>query len=206
VSSSADRRLDLADLSPDPIQQFAIWFDQAETEGIHLANAMALATADASGAPSIRHVLLRGFDESGFAFYTNHDSRKGRELAENHRAAVAFFWRELERQVTATGDVERVTQEESEAYFRTRPREARIGAWASHQSSPISSREELMERFARFDALYPGEEVPLPPHWGGYRLIPGSVEFWQSRAFRLHDRFLYSSRPSGGWQIERLSP
>jgi pyridoxamine 5'-phosphate oxidase len=194
------------DLDPDPIAQFRVWLDDARGAGIRLPEAVALATVDAEGRPSVRHVLLRGLEQRGFVFYSNYESRKGRELAANPHAAMAFYWRELDRQVCVTGTVERTSREESEAYFRTRPREARIGAWASRQSEVASSREELDARYRDIDARYPGEDVPLPPNWGGFRLAPETVEFWKGREHRLHDRFRYTSRPDGAWVIERLFP
>ncbi len=194
------------DLDPDPIAQFRIWLEDARTAGIQFPEAMALATADPEGRPSVRHVLLRGLDERGFVFYTNYESRKGRELADNPHAAVAFYWRELERQVCVTGTVEPTTREESEAYFRTRPREARLGAWASRQSEVAASRDELDERYREIEERFAGEDVPLPPHWGGYRLSPDTVEFWKGREHRLHDRIRYTRRPDGTWAIERLYP
>jgi pyridoxamine 5'-phosphate oxidase len=208
MSSKPDLSLEAADLTSDPMVQFRRWFNDAEAEGIHLANAIALGTAGAQGNPTVRHVLLRGFDDRGFVFYTNLDSRKARQLAENPSAAFALLWKELDRQVCVTGSVERTTEAESDAYFAGRPREARIGAWASRQSTVLSSRDELMSRFVEFDATYPGEAVPRPPFWGGYRIVPDSVEFWQARAFRLHDRFRYTVAPNerSGWRIERLSP
>ena len=200
-----DRALSRSDLDPDPIAQFRTWLDEAERSGIHLPNAIALATADASGAPAARHVLLRSVDEHGFVFYTNHESRKGRQLAENPRAAFSVYWRELDRQVNVTGSVSPTSAEESDAYFGTRPREARIGAWASRQSTVIRDRRELSDAYARLDAEYP-DDVPRPPYWGGYRLAHETVEFWQGREHRLHDRFLYVREPSSGWRIDRLSP
>ena len=185
--------------------QFRHWYDDAEAEGIHMPNALALATAGADGAPSARHVLLRGFDERGFVFYTNYASRKARQLDENPRAAFAILWKELERQVCVTGTVKRTSREESEAYFATRPREARIGAWASHQSEVIESRAELMSRFTAAGARYPDNDVPLPPFWGGYRLDPQTIEFWQGRAFRLHDRMRYT-KAGDDWDLDRLYP
>ena len=208
MSGRPDLSLEADDLLTDPMIQFRRWFEDAEAEGIHLANAIALATADVSGAPAVRHVLLRGFDERGFVFYTNLESRKARHLAENPRAAFALLWKELDRQVSVTGDVERTTEAESDGYFATRPRDARLGAWASRQSAVLASREELITRFEQLDAEYPGEDVPRPPFWGGYRIVPGTIEFWQARAFRLHDRFRYT-RDAGqptGWRLERLSP
>lgn len=203
-----DRTLSRADLSADPLTQFRRWYEQAEAEAVPLVNAMALATADAHGRPSIRHVLLRTFDDRGFVFYTNRESRKGRQLAENPNAALSLFWKELDRQVGVTGSVEPTSDEESAAYFATRPREARIGAWASRQSQEIASRAELDRRFEELGERYPGDAVPLPPSWGGYRVSPDAVEFWQGRPFRLHDRFRYqrdTAEPSG-WRIARLSP
>jgi pyridoxamine 5'-phosphate oxidase len=184
---------------------FRRWYEQAERAGIQLPTAMALATAAADGRPSIRHVLLRGIADRGFVFYTNHGSRKATELAENPRAAFSIYWRELDRQVSVTGDVSHVSEEESDAYFATRPREARLGAWSSRQSTELGSREELMERFAAFDARYPGDDVPRPSFWGGYLVDPITVEFWHGRPHRLHDRFLYE-RAGDGWTIRRLSP
>jgi pyridoxamine 5'-phosphate oxidase len=208
VSDKPDLSLEADDLVADPMGQFRRWFEDAEASDIQLANAIALATADAGGKPAVRHVLLRGFDERGFVFYTNLESRKARHLAENPRAAFVLLWKELDRQVCVTGDVERTTDAESDAYFATRPREARIGAWASRQSEVLGSRDELMRRYSEADAAYPGEVVPRPRFWGGYRITPDTVEFWQARAFRLHDRFRYTrdrDDPSG-WRLERLSP
>jgi pyridoxamine 5'-phosphate oxidase len=194
------------DLDPDPFVQFARWLAEAETAGIPLANAVTLATATREGRPSARNVLLRDFDERGFVFYTNYRSRKALELSENPNASLVFLWKELDRQVCVTGSVERTSREESERYFRTRPREARLGAWASPQSEVIGSRAELDERFQEMATTYPGDDVPLPPFWGGYRLKPDTIEFWQSRLHRLHDRLRYSRRSDGVWVIERLSP
>jgi pyridoxamine 5'-phosphate oxidase len=205
VRDEAERPLDVESLPSDPVPMVRRWLEEAEAAGIRLPNAIALATADPDGRPSIRHVLLRGIDADGFVFYTNHGSRKGRELASNPRAALALYWRELDRQVTVTGDVERVTDEESDAYFASRPREARLGAWASRQSEEIPSREELLERYARFEQRYAAGDVPRPPFWGGYRLRPDEVEFWQGRLHRLHDRFRYR-RVADGWSIRRLAP
>lgn len=208
MSDKLDRSLDADDLAPDPMVQLRRWFDEAEADGIALANAVALATADAHGKPAVRHVLLRGFDDRGFTFYTNYESRKARHLADNPFAAFALFWKELDRQVCVTGRVERTTDEVSDAYFSTRPREARIGAWASRQSSVLGSRDELTARFVELDARFPGEEVPRPPFWGGYRLEPDTIELWQARPFRLHDRFRYTRDRSApaGWRLERLFP
>jgi pyridoxamine 5'-phosphate oxidase len=204
-SERSDEPLSERDLLPDPIEQLRRWVDAAREAGVALPEAMALATADADGRPSVRHVLMRGLDRRGIVFFTNYGSRKALELAANPHAAVVFLWRELDRQVSARGRVERTSLEESEAYFRTRPREARIGAWASVQSAPVASREEVDERYRAFAQRYPGDDVPLPPHWGGFRLVPESFEFWKGRAHRLHDRFRYG-RNAGGWSIERLYP
>lgn len=193
------------DLHPDPVVQFARWLEDAERAGIVFPEAMALATADSDGRPAVRTVLLKGLDPRGFAFFTNHDSRKGRHLAQNPNAALAFLWKKLDRQVCITGTATRLSDEESEAYFRTRPREARLGAWASKQSSPVGSREELDAAFRDAAERFPGQDVPLPPHWGGYRLSPDTIEFWKGREHRLHDRFRYT-REGGGWRIERLYP
>ena len=200
-----DQSLELESLPSDPVVLFRRWYEDAERAGIRLPNAIALATASVDGRPSIRHVLLRGIEDRGFVFYTNHGSRKGTELAGNPRAAFSIYWRELDRQISVVGDVTRVSEVESDAYFATRPREARLGAWASRQSTELPSRDALMERYARFDAEYPGEDVPRPPFWGGYRIDPTTVEFWQGRLHRLHDRFLYE-RTGDEWTIRRLAP
>jgi pyridoxamine 5'-phosphate oxidase len=194
-----------ADLGPDPVQRLRAWLEEAGAAGIVFPEAAALATADADGSPAVRHVLIKAVDDRGLTFYTNHDSRKGRHLAENPRAAVGFLWRELDRQVGVTGTTSKIDDEESATYFSTRPREARIGAWASLQSRPVSSRDELEEAYRRIDARFPDDDIPLPPHWGGYRLAPDAFEFWKGRAHRLHDRFRYT-RERGGWRLERLWP
>jgi pyridoxamine 5'-phosphate oxidase len=182
----------------NPLEQFREWYAEGASDIV------ALATATPGGAPSARMVLLKGADEDGFTFFTNYESRKGRELADNPRAALLFHWPELGRQVRVEGSVERVSREESEAYFRTRPRGAQLAAWASRQSEPIESREALEARFAELDAEHVGE-VPLPPNWGGFRLVPQTYEFWQHRDNRLHDR-IRRRRTDEGWTIERLSP
>lgn len=199
-----DRALDRDDLDPDPIVQLRRWLDAADAAGIALPNAMALATADASGRPSVRHVLLRGIDR-GFVFYTNAESRKGRQLNENPRAALVLFWRELDRQVSASGEVAAVSEDEADAYFATRPRDAQVGAWASRQSAVLSGRGELEDAIERIEARFAGVDVPRPPFWGGFRLVPDAVEFWQGREHRLHDRFRYT-RAAESWRIERLYP
>ena len=200
------RTLTRRDLDPDPFAQFRTWLEAAEAAGVRMPNAMTLATASPDGRPSARSVLLRGLDERGFVFFTNYQSRKGRQLSENPHAALVFLWKDLERQVCVTGTVERTSREESEAYFRTRPRDARLGAWASRQSAVLGSRAELEARFEELVRLYPGDDVPLPPFWGGFRLFPDTIEFWQGRSHRLHDRFRYSRQAEEGWAIERLSP
>ena len=195
-----------ADLAADPLQQFRHWFDQALAAGTNEPNAMVLATADAAGKPSTRVVLLKVLDERGFVFFTNYESRKARELAVNRHAALNFFWVELERQVCVTGSVTQVPREEAEAYFKTRPRGSRLGAWASKQSDTVPSREVLEARLQELEKQYPGEEIPLPPFWGGYVLAPREIDFWQGRPNRLHDRFRYSKQSDGRWLVARLSP
>lgn len=194
-----------ADLQPDPVEMFRRWFAFARTARLHQPHAFSIATATPDGVPSSRMVLLKGFDERGFVFYTNYESRKGGELAANQKAAMLFFWSELHRQVRIEGTIARVTREESERYFHSRPRGSQLGAWASHQSRPLASRDELMRREKEFEDQYAGKEVPLPPYWGGFRLVPRTFEFWQGRAYRLHDRFVYT-RMERSWPIQRLSP
>ena len=193
------------DVDPDPIRQFERWFADAVSARVPEPNAMTLSTATRDGVPSARIVLLKGVDADGFVFYTDYRSRKGAELAENPLAALTFLWKEIERQVRITGAVSRVTTQESEAYFRTRPPGSRLGAWASHQSSMIASREELDARLRDVTERFADGDVPLPPHWGGFRVSPDEIEFWQGRPDRLHDRLLYR-RGERGWEISRLSP
>lgn len=192
------------DLDADPIRQFLAWFDEASAAGVETPEAMALATATPDGRPSARMVLLKGADERGFVFYTGYESRKGRELATNPRAALLFHWAPLGRQVRAEGRVERVPEAESDAYFASRPRGSRLGAWASRQSEPLVSREELEAELARARTAYAGE-VPRPARWGGLRLLPDAIELWQHREDRLHDRFRYERGPDG-WSHTRLAP
>lgn len=193
-------------LDPDPIAQFRAWLDEAASKGAAEPTAMTLATADADGRPSARTVLLRGLDERGFAFYTNLDSRKGRDLAANPRAALVFRWEPLERQVIVTGDVARVSDAEADAYFATRPRESQLAAWASPQSRPLDGREQLERRFAEASAAHQDRKVPRPPRWGGFRVSPSEIEFWQGRPARLHDRIRYRRLDGGAWARERLAP
>lgn len=192
-------------LAGEPMEQFARWFAEALAAGIVEANAMVLATANAAGAPDARTVLLKDFDGDGLVFYTNYESAKGRQLSANPRAAAVFGWLALERQVRIRGWVAVVSPEESQAYFATRPREAQLGAWASHQSSVLSSREELEAALAAARSRFGDGPVPVPSYWGGYRLVPDIFEFWQGRVHRLHDRFRYR-RADSGWLVERLSP
>ncbi|HJS26521.1 MAG TPA: pyridoxamine 5'-phosphate oxidase [Actinomycetota bacterium] len=193
------------DLGADPVARFLAWQEEARAAGIAFPEAAALGTADADRRPAVRYVLVKAVDERGFTFFTNRESRKARHLAENPNAALAFYWREVDRQVCVTGAAAPIADDESAAYFRTRPREARIGAWASMQSRPVGSREELDAAYAAAAARFPDDDVPLPPHWGGYRLEPDAIEFWKGREHRLHDRFRYT-REGASWRLERLWP
>ena len=195
-------------MAPEPFAQFRTWFAQAQQSGIVEPTAMTLATVDpATGQPSSRVVLLKGLDALGFTFFTNHQSRKGQELLAQPRAALGFFWKELERQVNVRGTVEPVTRQESEAYFHSRPRTSQLGAHASAQSAPIPGRTWLEEEFAALEKRYPeGTLIPLPSNWGGYRLLPEAIEFWQGRPSRLHDRICYTLNQTGEWRLDRLSP
>jgi pyridoxamine 5'-phosphate oxidase len=217
--------LQRADLDPNPIAQFNSWFVEASSGGrwrkIGIAlfklwhavlghspadvNAMVLSTVDKNGRPSSRNVLLKGVDERGFIFFTNYDSRKGRELAENSNAALTFYWADLERQVCIAGIVEKVSRDESEKYFKSRPRGSRLAAWASNQSDVAADRAALEAKWNEMERKFP-DEIPLPPNWGGYVLKPERIEFWQGRPSRLHDRFCYARQADGSWKLERLSP
>ena len=201
----AARTLDRGALDDDPVEQFRRWLDEAAEAGVPLPNAMALATAGAGGRPTVRHVLLRGVDARGFTFFTNRESRKGRDLAENPQAALVFLWKELDRQVEIEGRVEPTSDEGSDAYFSGRPRGAQLGAWASPQSAVIAGREELLRGVAGAEARFAGVEVARPPYWGGFRVVPDRIEFWQGHEHRLHDRFAYT-RVDEAWRIDRLAP
>jgi pyridoxamine 5'-phosphate oxidase len=203
---SGEQGLSEGDVDPDPLVEFRRWYRLAEESGVPQPDAMTLATATADGAPSARMVLLKGVDDQGFVFFTNYESRKARELAENPRAALILYWVALRRQVRVTGRVELVTAEESEAYFRSRPFGSRLAAWASRQSSLIPDRSVLEDEYRRLEAEYADGDVPLPPFWGGYRVTPDTVEFWKGRENRLHDRLRYRRGDRGEWVIERLSP
>ena len=202
VSGGLRRR----DLDPDPIKQFSNWFTAAIEAGIPDVNAMSLATATPAGRPSVRIVLLKGFDHDGFVFFTNYESQKGRQLDANPQAALAFYWIELDRQIRINGLAEKTSREESERYFHSRPVASQLGAWASHQSQVVDARRELDARMTKMTERFDGRPIPLPAYWGGYRVKPETIEFWQGRANRLHDRFRYNRQPDSSWAIERLAP
>lgn len=213
MSSIADIRKDYSlktlnetELASNPFQQFADWWQQAIESQIDEVNAMTLATASLEGVPSARIVLLKGYDERGFVFYTNYESAKGQELAENPRASLLFFWKELERQVRITGLVEKVSSTESDEYFLSRPTGSQIGAWASPQSHIIENRSWLENKVKELEAKFSTEKLARPTHWGGYRVKPVIIEFWQGRSSRLHDRIQYTLQENGSWKIERLAP
>jgi pyridoxamine 5'-phosphate oxidase len=195
-----------AEADPDPIEQFRKWFDEALAADLHEPNAMTLATATPDGRPSARVVLLKGYDERGFVFYTSYEGRKSRELEENPRCALVFYWSELERQIRIEGRAGRVSEEESDAYYGSRPRGSRLSAWVSAQSRPVEDRGALEKRLWELEAEYEGREIPRPPFWGGYRVEPEAIEFWQGRENRMHDRLLYRRLSDGGWRMQRLQP
>ncbi len=195
-----------ADADPDPVEQFRKWFDEALAANLHEPNAMTLATATPDGRPSARVVLLKGYDERGFVFYTSYEGRKSRELEENPRCALVFYWSELERQIRIEGRAGRVSEEESDAYYGSRPRGSRLSAWVSAQSRPVEDRGALEKRLWELEAEYEGREIPRPPFWGGYRVEPEAIEFWQGRENRMHDRLLYRRLSDGGWRMQRLQP
>lgn len=194
------------DLDPDPTKQFEHWFEDVQRAGYRMPNAVTLATVSADGQPSMRMVLLKQFDGHGFVFYTNYESRKAQEMAQNPKVALHFPWHDLERQVIITGTVEKVSTAESVKYFLTRPHGSQIGAWVSNQSSVITSKQALMMKWEEMKRKFGEGEVPLPSFWGGYRVVPTSFEFWQGQKSRLHDRFRYTADGAGGWTIERLAP
>src|ERR1700704_2122 len=194
------------DLDPDPIKQFGNWFTAAIEIGIRDVNAMSLATAGSDAKPSVRIVLLKGFDHDGFVFFTNYESAKGKQLDANPYAALGFYWIELDRQIRISGKVEKTSREESQAYFHSRPVGSQLGAWASRQSEIVDGRRVLDARMAEMTERFRKKRIPLPPHWGGYRLKPDTMEFWQGQPNRLHDRFRYTRQAGGNWLIERLAP
>lgn len=190
----------------DPFALFAGWLEEATTAEINDPNAMALATVDDSGLPDVRMVLLKGLDHRGFVFYTNFGSAKGREILASGKAALNFHWKSLRRQVRVRGLSEKVSDAEADAYYATRPRTSRLGAWASDQSRPLESRQHLIDRVAEIDARFPGEAIPRPPHWSGFRIVPTQIEFWKDGEFRLHDRILFTRTDEDGWDRARLYP
>lgn len=199
-------QLDESSVQSDPLLQFEKWMEDAFKAELPDPHAMALATVSTDGRPSVRFVLLRGFDHNGLVFFTNYESRKGVELLDNPEVAATFFWHELDRQVRVEGSAERVSATESDAYFQSRPRSSQVAAWASNQSSEIGNRDELEDHFREFEKRFAGLDVPRPENWGGIRIKPRSFEFWQGRPNRLHDRLLYTLKESGDWAICRLAP
>ena len=199
------KSLSEGEVDTNALSQFTSWWNDALESNIDEVNAMTLATASKEGIPSARIVLLKGYDEKGFVFFTNYNSQKGKDIAENNHATILFFWKELERQVNIKGTIEKVSEKDSDEYFYIRPVASRIGAWSSPQSSVISNREVLEQNEAKYREQF-GDNAPRPPHWGGYIVKPQSIEFWQGRASRLHDRLLYTLQTDGSWKIERLAP
>ena len=213
MSNIADIRKDYSkkmlqetDVNADAIEQFKIWWTEAVDSAIDEVNAMTLATASAQGKPSARVVLLKGFNESGFIFFTNYHSQKASEIEENPRVSLVFFWKELERQVRIDGTIKKITAEDSDEYFYSRPVESRIGAWASPQSKVIASRKVIEENVVELEKSFAGKTIDRPPHWGGYIVKPAVIEFWQGRSSRLHDRLQYNLNEMGQWEIKRLAP
>lgn len=206
LSASSKQSLDEKTVDADPIRQFSQWFDEARSSQMPLPNAMTVATADKHGRPSARVLLLKEFDSRGFVFYTNYNSRKAQELENNATAAMVFYWPDLVRQVRIEGRVEKISADESDRYFQARSRESQLGAWASDQSEVIASREELDKRYEALTKQYAGKPIPRPPHWGGYRLKPTRIEFWQGRVARLHDRVVYQRKSGEQWEIKRIAP
>lgn len=205
MSGSEERPESRSATLSEPFERFAEHFDEAESKGVKLANAMSVATVSKKGRPSSRQVLLKGFDQRGFIFYTNLESRKGRQIAANPEVALLFYWRELDVQIQIEGTAETVSEEEADAYFATRPRGSQLGAWASKQSRPLESRARLLADVAKLEVKFLGREVPRPPHWSGYRVVPHRFEFWRQGAFRLHHRRVYE-RSDDGWRTYRLYP
>ena len=195
-----------ATIDPDPIKNFRVWYTQASKARIPFYEAMTLSTTGGDGKPSGRMVLLKSFDDQGFVFFTNENSRKGKELMANNFASLTFFWSKLGKQVRIEGTVEKISEHESDSYFATRPRGSQIGAWASEQSSVIHDRRTLAENIEKIKLRYKNKPVPRPPHWIGFRLVPNHIEFWQNRANRLHDRFLFTRNYTESWKINRLAP
>jgi pyridoxamine 5'-phosphate oxidase len=199
------KSLDVKDVNLNPFEQFSQWFDEVMNSGLIEPNALILATSDKNGKPSVRALLLKGFSEKGFVFYSNYESRKGKEIKENNQASILFYWAELERQVRLEGKVEKISEKDSYSYFKTRPFKSKLGAWASNQSEVIEGRFIIIKKFLYYLTKFHSKEIPLPPYWGGYILIPDIFEFWQGRESRLHDRIRYR-KISNQWIIERLSP
>lgn len=200
------KELNINAVNSDPILQFKIWFDEAVQAKVLEPNAMTLSTISANGFPSSRIILLKGIEENGFSFYTNYNSRKAKEIAENPKVASNFFWPELERQVRIEGVIEKTSEEVSDIYFKSRPRGSQIGAWASPQSTLIEGRDILQDRFKEIEEQFAGKDVPRPKHWGGYIILPQKIEFWQGRASRLHDRILFTQKKDHSWVVSRLAP